>query len=198
MLYCSWDMVRDRCNCYFWFWAMFCPFTLLTAQKIKISKKWKKCLIILYVYQKLRLDDERFLRFGAQRTDRQMDWWIDGAQPKNSNKYETCFYNCAFLSQFSFCYSKVLKIEKGHHSQISIYLIIFPTAKATKFFVVWAVRRTISGRSVSKMTIIINFRAGTSKSIFQHTLYPHVLSTYLLCDLTMSGALNSCFLSILL
>ena len=23
-LYCSWDMVRDRCNCYFSFWAIFC------------------------------------------------------------------------------------------------------------------------------------------------------------------------------
>ena len=27
MLYCSWDTVRDRCNCYFSFWAIFCPFT---------------------------------------------------------------------------------------------------------------------------------------------------------------------------
>ena len=36
MLYCSWDMVHDRCNCYFSFWAIFCPFTPLTAQKIKI------------------------------------------------------------------------------------------------------------------------------------------------------------------
>ena len=35
MLYCSWDMARDRCNCYFSFWAIFCPFTPLTVQKIK-------------------------------------------------------------------------------------------------------------------------------------------------------------------
>ena len=41
MLYCSWDMVHDGCN-YFSFWAIFCPFTLLTARKIKIFKKWKK------------------------------------------------------------------------------------------------------------------------------------------------------------
>ena len=27
MLYFSWDMARDRCNCYFSFWAIFCPFT---------------------------------------------------------------------------------------------------------------------------------------------------------------------------
>ena len=42
MLYCSWDMMCDRCNCYFSFWAIFCPSTPLTAQKTKISKKFKK------------------------------------------------------------------------------------------------------------------------------------------------------------
>ena len=33
MLYCSWDMACDRCNCCFSFWAISCPFTPLTAQK---------------------------------------------------------------------------------------------------------------------------------------------------------------------
>ena len=42
MLYCYWDMTRARCNCYFSFWTIFSPFTPLTAQKMKISKKWKK------------------------------------------------------------------------------------------------------------------------------------------------------------
>ena len=27
MLYCSWDMSCDRCNCHFSFWAIFCHFT---------------------------------------------------------------------------------------------------------------------------------------------------------------------------
>ena len=27
MLYCSWDMVHDKCNFYFSFWAIFCPLT---------------------------------------------------------------------------------------------------------------------------------------------------------------------------
>ena len=42
----TWDMVRDRCNCYSSFWAIFCPFTPLTTQKIKILIliKWRKCL----------------------------------------------------------------------------------------------------------------------------------------------------------
>ena len=80
MLYCSWDMVCDRCN-YFSLWAIFCPFTSvcylvpeiwcvkdviviihfglffallpppLIAWKIKISKKWKKSLEISSFYK---------------------------------------------------------------------------------------------------------------------------------------------------
>ena len=50
MLYYSWDMVRDRCNCCFSFWAFDFPFTPVTAQKIKISKTWKKCLEISSFY----------------------------------------------------------------------------------------------------------------------------------------------------
>ena len=42
MLYYSWDMAHDRCNCCFSFWANFYPFTPLTAWKLRISKKWRK------------------------------------------------------------------------------------------------------------------------------------------------------------
>ena len=34
MLYCSWDMAWNGCNVYFSFWAIFCPFTSLTTQKM--------------------------------------------------------------------------------------------------------------------------------------------------------------------
>ena len=53
MLYCSWDMARDRCNSYFSFWTIFCSFTPLTPWKIKISKKWKKQLEMLSSYTSL-------------------------------------------------------------------------------------------------------------------------------------------------
>ena len=46
MLCCSWDLLREGCNSYFSLWAIFCPFTPLTAQKTKISKKLKKDLEI--------------------------------------------------------------------------------------------------------------------------------------------------------
>ena len=49
-MYSSWDIVNDRCNCYFSFWAIFCTFTPLTAQNIKILKKWKKSLEISSFY----------------------------------------------------------------------------------------------------------------------------------------------------
>ena len=40
-LYCS----CDQCN-YFSFWAIFCPFTPITAPKMETSKQWKKSLEI--------------------------------------------------------------------------------------------------------------------------------------------------------
>ena len=42
MMYDSWDMEYHRQN-FLSFRTIFCPFTPLT-QKIKILKKWKKCL----------------------------------------------------------------------------------------------------------------------------------------------------------
>ena len=49
MMYGSWDMERDRQN-FFSFWTIFCPFTPLTTQKIKILKKWKTSLEISSFY----------------------------------------------------------------------------------------------------------------------------------------------------
>ena len=37
-----WDIVHDKCNCYFSFLAIFCSFTPLTAWKKKIWKNGKK------------------------------------------------------------------------------------------------------------------------------------------------------------
>ena len=83
MLNFSWDRAHDRFNFYFSFWAIFCPFLLfyLTAQKIKILKKWKKNTWryhhFTYMYHKLWSDDVQFLRYGAQQTDGQTDRQTD-------------------------------------------------------------------------------------------------------------------------
>ena len=89
MQYCYWDMVHDGCN-YFSFWAIFCPFTPLTAQEIKISKKQNKNYWryhFTYLYQKLWLDDVRFLRYGAWRTDGRKRWHIVVGAPPKKNQY---------------------------------------------------------------------------------------------------------------
>ena len=49
ILYCSLDiMVHNRCNCYFSFWPIFCPFTSLTTSKIYKSEKKSGVIIILH------------------------------------------------------------------------------------------------------------------------------------------------------
>ena len=48
-------MLSDGCNCYFSFWAVFCPFTPVTAQKMNTSKKKEKApgdIIILHMRTK--------------------------------------------------------------------------------------------------------------------------------------------------
>ena len=49
MMYSSWDIKRDGQN-FLSFWTVFCLFTPLTTQKIKIVRKWNKSLEILLFY----------------------------------------------------------------------------------------------------------------------------------------------------
>ena len=69
-------MVHDKLNCYFSFWAIFCPFTPLTAQKIKIKKKKKEKTpgdsINLHICTK-NYDQMTCYIMGDRRTDRQTD-----------------------------------------------------------------------------------------------------------------------------
>ena len=68
MLYSSWDMTWNRCYCYFSFSAIFCPFTPLTAQKMKMKKKWKKHLDISSFYTsipKIMIIYYTFRRYGT-------------------------------------------------------------------------------------------------------------------------------------
>ena len=57
------------------FWTIFCPFTPITTQKIKILKTWKKkknALIYYhfpYVCHKWKSYDVWFLRYGAQQSE---------------------------------------------------------------------------------------------------------------------------------
>ena len=67
MLYCSWDMVCDKCN-YFSVWAIFCPFTPITVRKMKISKKWKTAWFYFkQLYQNLWSYAIPFLRYNVRQ-----------------------------------------------------------------------------------------------------------------------------------
>ena len=104
MMYSFWDMVHDRCNCYFSFWAIFCPFTPLTAQKIKTLKKRKKSLEISSFYICVPKIMIRWCMVPEIwcAMDGQMDRWMDGqkkwhievgAPPKN-------YYYCLSLDTY--------------------------------------------------------------------------------------------------
>ena len=88
IMYSSWDMLHDRCNCYFSFWAIFYTFTLLTAQKIKILKKWRKCLEIPSFYiclPKIMITWYMVPEIWCmtnRRTDRQKKWHIEVDPPR--------------------------------------------------------------------------------------------------------------------
>ena len=86
--------MHDGCNCCFSFWAIFCPFTSLTAQKMKIPKKWKKFLEISSLYMCVpkimirwcysswdMVRDERMDR----RTDRQKKWNLEVGAPSKKD-----------------------------------------------------------------------------------------------------------------
>ena len=70
MMYGSWDIEHDGQNFFLSFWTIFCTFTPLTTQRVKILKKWKHHLEIYHftqVYHKWQ--SWCFLRYGAWRTE---------------------------------------------------------------------------------------------------------------------------------
>ena len=76
IVYCSWDTAHDICNSHFSFWANFCSFTPLTAQKIKILRKWKKHLEISSFY--IRVPKIMIRWCTVPETWCMTDGWTDG------------------------------------------------------------------------------------------------------------------------
>ena len=111
---CSWDMVRDRCNCYFSFWASFC---LLTPpppcphpnspknENVKKIEKETGDIIILYTCTKnhdhmLYCSWEMAHDTCNRWMDRQTDGWTEkviyrgGCPTWKSEKLETAINTC--------------------------------------------------------------------------------------------------------
>ena len=81
MLYCSWDMVRDRCNYYFFILGYFLPFypdTPLNSSKNQTFKKMKKASGDIIILQMCTKNYDHMI-YGSwdmvcdRRTDRRMD-----------------------------------------------------------------------------------------------------------------------------
>ena len=92
MLYCSWGMGHDECNCCFSFWIYFCAFTPITAKKTfflneEISYRYHH---FTHVYQKLWSDDVRFLRYGAWQMERQTDRWTGRHRKSEIYRWVPC------------------------------------------------------------------------------------------------------------
>ena len=88
MMYGTWDMVRDRCKCYFSFWAIFCPFyppNSLKNQNLKKIKKLPEDIIALHKCTKSydHMIYESWYKLHNRQTDKQKKWHIEvGAPPK--------------------------------------------------------------------------------------------------------------------
>ena len=60
MMHCSWDMECDRQNVLS-LWTIFCPYTPLWTQKIKILKKMKKTLEDIIILQMFTINDSHMI-----------------------------------------------------------------------------------------------------------------------------------------
>ena len=84
---------HDGCNFYFSFWVIFCTFTPLTAQKIKITKKWEKSqdLSSFHTHVPKITNICTVLKIWCMMVGRQTNWWIgrgaDGQTDRKSDKW---------------------------------------------------------------------------------------------------------------
>ena len=102
MLFCSWDMVHDRCNYYFSFCTLFALLPTpppLTAQKIKILQKSKKQLEASSFYMCSKNYGQMMYSSWDMVRDRRTDGWKKwhievGAPPKNLAAFAAIFLTC--------------------------------------------------------------------------------------------------------
>ena len=84
MIYSSWNMVCDRCNCYFSLWAIFCIFYPPNSPKNqnfqKMKKKMPGDIILLHICTK-NYDQMMYGSWDVVH-DRQTDRWTDGRTEK--------------------------------------------------------------------------------------------------------------------
>ena len=101
----------------------------LAAQRNKISKKWtRRYHHFTHVYQKLWLDDVRFLRYGGWQVDGRKKWHIEvGALPKNfiTLKYHVMIYYKNFITSITWHRSQGFLREGVEKQEFSAFPINF-------------------------------------------------------------------------
>ena len=128
MLYCSWDMVCDRCNLYFFYFKLFFPFLPPSQRKKENLRKMKKIagdIIIYRVYQKIWSHNVQFLRYAAWQVgaemDLQMNRWTDGQMDEKI----THMWRRRGTRQNCFLVLKLLKWANKKQNNFDIYNVDF-------------------------------------------------------------------------
>ena len=105
MLYCSQDMVHDRCNCYFSFWAIFGAFTQKKSKFLKNEKNTGD-IIILHMCTKNydQMIHGSWDMVHNRLTDRQMEKWMEKVAYRVG--YPT--QKCLEISSFYICVPKIM------------------------------------------------------------------------------------------
>ena len=94
-------MVRNRCNSYFSLWAIFCPFTPITAQKIKIKKKkWKKKTGDIIILHTCTINDNQMYSSWDTKCGRQnfLSFWTVFCPPLLIKKKTWRYYHFTQVS----------------------------------------------------------------------------------------------------
>ena len=73
-MYDSWDIEYDRQN-FVSFWTIFCSFTPLTTQKIKIMKKRKKHLENYIILQMFPINDYNMM-YGSWDMEQDIEFFV--------------------------------------------------------------------------------------------------------------------------
>ena len=88
MIYGSWEILRDRCNCNFSFWAIFCPFTPLSDIIIYTLKRYhhftppRDLIITPLEISSFYISVPNIMTRKIMLHDRQTDGWTDGRMEK--------------------------------------------------------------------------------------------------------------------